>query len=419
MLDGFNLNASYRYTANDAQIPDLIANQTPEASNTSSNSFTVGVGHRLPFNGSFSVGASRSDTSADYVGGSYSGTIDSLNAGMSFTPFSKLSFGTNAQYNDNLAGTLFNAVLSAGGVLEQSNLNETSHALDVNNYANYQVPAAHLVFSGNVDHREQSIFGSTLSANSFTGTATYSNEFLGGFLNATGGLVENTVSPRSVNSLGWISSINYSRKVFGWDLFGGVNYSQNQQTFLIAYTTSSYGYNAGIGRKLGRASHWGATATGSQTGLTQQSGTTSFNQSYSTALSVKWIGVSGAYAKSSGNGILTGAGVAPIPIPVPIVNPTSIVLYGGHSYSGGIGISPVRRLTISASYARAFSDTTSSTLTSNNRTQMFATRIQYQFRQMYFQAGYTKLVQGFSLAGGPPAMIGSYYVGVYRWFNFF
>ena len=43
----------------------------------------------------------------------------------------------------------------------------------------------------------------------------------------------------------------------------------------------------------------------------------------------------------------------------------------------------------------------------------------YQFRKLGFQAGYSRLVQGFSVTGTPPTMVGSFYVGVSRWFNFF
>jgi hypothetical protein len=102
-----------------------------------------------------------------------------------------------------------------------------------------------------------------------------------------------------------------------------------------------------------------------------------------------------------------------------VVTPTSIILYGGHSYSFGIGSSPIRRLTVSANYAQAFSDTTSTSLTSNNHTELVSSNVDYQFRQMHFIGGYTKLVQGFSASGTPPAMVGSFYIGVTRWFKFF
>jgi len=418
-LAGFSLSAGYHHSNSNTEVPNFIEGLPAEKSDSSGDSYNVAIGHRLPFSGGFSAGASHSTTDASYIGGNYNAHIDTLNTGVSFAPISTLSFGSNAQYNDNLAGTLYNAVLGAGGVLPPQSFNMESHALDINNYVTYRVPQVHMTFSGNMDHREQSIFGSTLGANSYTGTANYSNSLLGGFLNLTGGIVENTITIRDQNTLGYLGSLNYSRQVGRWELSGGGNYAKNQQTLLITYTTSSYGYTGSLGRRIGRRSHWGATASGTQTSIMNYAGGGTFNQSYSTGLSVKWIGVSGSYSKSNGNAILTGTGLVPTPIPLPVVTPTSVVLYGGHAYSVGIGASPIRRLTISGSYAKAFSDTFSSEFASNNKSEMVTTRLQYQFRQMYFQAGYSMLNQGFSIAGLPPASLSTYFVGVSRWFNFF
>jgi hypothetical protein len=418
-LAGFNLNGSYHYTGNHSEIPNFIPDEPSEQTSTSSNSFGFGVAHRLPLNGAFSAGVNRSDTGADFPGGNFNATIDTFNGGLSFNPIEKLNFGTNVQYNDNLNGTLYNAVVSAGGVIPENNLHESSHSLDVNNYVNYRLPL-HLTLSGTIDHRQQEIFGTSIADNAYTGTLSYANSLLGGFVSAVGGVTENVVNVHDQTMLGFLGSVNYSRRVGRWNFSGGFNYSQNQQTLLITYTTSGYGYNAGIGRKIGRWYHWGASASGSKGGLTNVAGTGTFTQSYSTTLGLnKWATFTGTYSKSSGNAILTGSGLVPTPIPVPIVTPSSVILYGGHSYSGGIGSSPIRRLTISGSYARAFSDTISSALNSNNRTQMVVTTVDYQFRQIHFQAGWDKLVQGFSLSGLPPTMLGSYYAGIWRYFNFF
>ncbi|MGD0790691.1 MAG: hypothetical protein ABR920_02870 [Terriglobales bacterium] len=417
MLAGFNLNGGYRHVNTKAQIPELVTGQAPEESDSSSDSFFGSLSHRLPWNGSFSAGASRSDTTAESVGGHYNGTIDMLNAGLGFAPFTHLNFGTNAQYNDNLAGSLYSTVIAAGGVVQNTS-QQTSHSLDVTSYANYRVPSIHVTFTGTIDDREQSIFGSTIGETSITGNVSYSNSFLGGFVNAITGVTENII--RDQTSLGVLSSLNYTRRLFGWDVSGGFNYSVNQQTVLITYATSGYGYTGSIGRRLGRNTHFAVSASGSKSGLTGNSGSESFSQSYSSVFQLRrWASFSGSYSKSSGNSILTGSGLTPTPIPLPVETPGSVVLYGGHSYSFGIGSSPIKRLTMSATYARAMSDTLSASLTSNNRTEMLGSQVDYQFRQMHFLGGYTRLVQGFSATGGPPTMVGSFYIGVTRWFNFF
>jgi hypothetical protein len=99
--------------------------------------------------------------------------------------------------------------------------------------------------------------------------------------------------------------------------------------------------------------------------------------------------------------------------------PLDTVFYHTHSYGGGVGFNPLKRFTASASFSRAFSDTLHTTLGSNNSTESAVVRLQYQFRQMWFTAGYSKFIQGFSASNTPPADISSYYFGVQRWFNFF
>jgi len=217
-----------------------------------------------------------------------------------------------------------------------------------------------------------------------------------------------------------LGSSSYSRDFGRWKVTVQGNYAENQQTFLIAYTTSSYGYSGTLGRKFGRHSHWSVTGGGTKSGLSNQPGSGNFSQYYSTAFSAKWISASASYARSNGNSILTATGLTPTPVPVSVVTPGAVILYGGRSYSFGFGSTPMRGLTISASYSKAFSNTAADGLSSsNNNNEQLNARIQYLVRKIYFQAGYIKLVQGFSAVGGPPASVSSFYFGLSRWFNFF
>lgn len=56
---------------------------------------------------------------------------------------------------------------------------------------------------------------------------------------------------------------------------------------------------------------------------------------------------------------------------------------------------------------------------SNNNSDIMSYIIAYNFRKLNFNAGYSRLLQGFTASGTPPALVGSFYVGVMRWFNFF
>lgn len=419
VLAGFHLSAGYHLTKVNTQVPGFFAGSVPEKSDTNSNSFNFGVGHSLPMKGAFSAGASHSSTNSEFNAGQFNGDIDSVNGGLSFSPVSNLSFGSNAQYINNLAGTLYQSIINTGSGILPTNVQQSSHSLDINNYVNYQLPALHLTFMGMLDHREQALFGTSLTADSYTATVGYSNMFFGGFLNALVGVIENKIDTSHQSNTGLISTLNYSHRVENWNVSGSFNYARNQQTLLVAYTTSSYGYTANIGRRLGGFSHLMLTAGGTKSELTGYTGSSTFAQNYSASLSFKLFSVNGAYSKSNGNALLTGAGLTPTPVPVPVITPASLVMYGGKAYSFGAATSPIRGLSISASYAKALSDTASEFTSSKNRMENLTTRIQYQFRQMSFQAGYTRLIQGFSITGGPPVTVGSFYVGVSRWFDFF
>jgi hypothetical protein len=107
------------------------------------------------------------------------------------------------------------------------------------------------------------------------------------------------------------------------------------------------------------------------------------------------------------------------PVPLPVINPAAVVFFNGKAYSVGLGAHPTHGLTLSAIYAKALSATQSSSTNSNNNSENLNFLMTYNVRKVSFIAGYSRLVQGFSLSGVPPTMLGSVYVGISRWFNFF
>lgn len=418
LVAGFTLTGGYHYLDSHVDLPEILG-APAESSSSLSNSYSFGVGHKLPFNGSFSGSVSRSDVSSAYTGGNYNGTLDYISAGVSFQPIQGLNVGTQAQYNDNLLGSLYQPILAAGGVLPASLPDQSSHSLDIIGYGNYTLPAWHLTISATDDHRDETLFGSALSSDVFTGTVTYSNSLLGGFINATGGANHSTISPSDESRTGFIGSVNYQRHIRLWQVAVAGNYTQNAQTLLITYTTDSYGFSGSLSRKFNRHTYWALTATGTKTSLLGQNGSGTYSQSYMSSLVLRKLTATGGFSQSNGNGILTATGISSVSILLPVVSPTSMILYGGTSYSASLSSTPIRGLTLSASYAHSLSNTQSDLVSSNNHMQQFNARVQYLIRKIYFQAGYLYLTQGFSESGVPPVTIGSIYVGLSRWFNFF
>jgi len=417
-LAGFNLSAGYHRDQLHALTAAFLTGGSPSATDSSGNSFNVGVGHTLPLSGSFSVGYSRSDLSSNFTGGNYNATIDTINSNANFQPARNLNVGVNAQYTNNLGGMLYQSVITAGGLVPAELLSYSTHALDINSQATYTLPTAHMSLIANADHRKQTALGLSVSSDTFGQLATYGNDLLGGFINLTGGLTETRVdSATTNNSLGLIGNVSYNRRVQKWNLNGSFNYSRNTQTVLISYTSSGYGYAAGIGRKLGPYSYWNFNAGGAKTTFENLPGSGSHNQSYSTAFTLRRFSVSGAYGTASGTSILTPTGLTPSPNPIPL--PGQIVLFGGHSYSVGGSTTPVRGLTLSAIYSNTKSNTTGNSTTSRNSTEQFNTMLQYKLRRVWITGGYLKLNQGFSFTGQPPASYSSFFIGISRWFNFF
>lgn len=413
---GFTLNGSYRDSVTHSETPDILGG-TPESNDSDTSTFSFGIGHALPFHGSFSAAASHSDIDADFSDSSYHAGLDTVYGGLSFSPIARLNFGANYQYTDNLAASLDQSIVAAGGTVIGAP--EASHSTGLTEYVNYTIPALHVTLNGTDDYRDQNFLGLSYRSNAYTGTVSYSNALLGGFFNATVGATRNQVSSSNQATLGTIGAVNYSRDVRKWTSSVVVNYSRNAETALVAYSSTGYGYTGAVGRSFGRKSHWSGSASGSRTTLSGQSGATSFSQSYSSVLNIKWVGVSGSYSKSSGNSVLTASGLTPVTVPLAVIAPSSVILYGGAAWSGGVGLTPFHGFTLSATYSDAAANTQAdSTSSSSNHMKQLNAFLQYRLRKTYFTAGYTKLTQSFSTSSNLPAILASYYFGLTRWFSF-
>jgi hypothetical protein len=241
---------------------------------------------------------------------------------------------------------------------------------------------------------------------------------LGGRFSTSTIVTQNELGNSGGSMLGILSNAIYIRRIRKWNVSASAGYSRNVQTILIAYTTSGYSFTTSASRRI-RNLVWNGTASGSKSIVNQYQGANSVSQNYSTGLSHRWLGVSAGYSKSSGLGLFTAQGIAPLPTGVPPTLLPSTVLYGGRTYSAGVGSSPVRGFTFTGSFADARSNTQNGLLSSNNHTQEASAYLQYKFRKVFFTAGYSRLLQGFSASTLPPALVSTYYVGLSRWFNFF
>lgn len=419
-LAGFALSAFFSDGGGHSEIPQILGNSTqPETTSSESHSYGVTASHPLPLHGGFATAFTSSEFSSDFEGGSNSGTVDTYTASALFQPTNKFHFGVSTDYSNNLSGSLSEAVLSAGGIAPTVNLGQGTHSLDTTGNASYSI-LANLEGLAFAEHREQYFLGQNYGATSYGGGLTYWRLLWGGNFNAAVTLSDNTVSTSSQNSLGVNSTVNYSRRFSdGWSLGGGFGYSQNVQTLLVSYTTSSYNYSGNLRRRFGKFG-WSGGAGGTKTLLTQLPGQSNSSQSFNSSIFYShWLTLNGSYGKSDGSAIESALGLIQNPLPQPVVPGSDLIAYGGTSYSFGLSSNPVRRLSIGASYAKSDTNSNLAGTFSSNGSKSINAIFNYQFRKMYLTGGYSNLVQGFSASGLPPENVSSFYIGVSRWFNFF
>jgi len=418
-LKGFNLGAYFGDGSGHSDIPQVLENSAePLTTSSSDRDYGFNVGHALPLHGQFASSFSSSEFSSDFNGGSDTGTVDVYTASAIFQPTQKFHFSFSTDYSNNLSGSLFEAIAGAGGVAQPLELGQGTHSLELFGNASYSV-MANMQAQAFADHREQYYLGENFSSSSYGGGVTYWHLLLGGSFNAALSLSDNTSSTSNQSSLGINSTVNYNRHIAGWVVGGSFSYSQNVQSALVSYTTSSYSYGGNVRRRWGKFG-WSGGAGVSKSLLTEQAGTANTSESFNTSVFYShWLTANANYSKSTGNAIETGLGLIQNPIPQPLIPANDLILFGGKSYSFGLSSSPMRRLTLGLSYSKSNSNSTLEGIMSSNDNKMINAIVQYQFRKMYFTGGYSNLVQGFSASGLPAENISSFFMGVSRWFNFF
>jgi hypothetical protein len=417
-LAGFNMGAFYSLGGGKSLIPQVVSGETSTEADNSSSAMGFNVTHQLPLHGSASAGVNRSTWNSEYQGSSSTGTIDLLSALAAIHPFAKVSLSASANYSDNLAGQVIQSVVSSGGTVPGLSSDNGSNSLDLMGVASY-TPAVHLQTSAYVERRSQTFLGTDYGVTSFGASGTYARVLLNGNFNATLNVTENSSDQNAGDTLGFSAMANYSNELLGWKLSGSFGYAQNVQTLLVTYMNSYYNYSGNARHRWGRLNvSMGAGA--SQTALTEQAGTANTSQSYSASVGYSpWFTANGSYSKASGQALATGAGLVPVPVPTPILGSSQVSLYGGDGYSFALSSSPRKGFNLSGSYAKSSSNTTSDGVASLNENDEYNALVQYQFRKLWFNSGYSRLEQSFSGSSTPPETISSFYIGVSRWFNFF
>jgi len=415
-IDGFQLDGNFHYTKSHSLFPEFFAQEQEQKFDTDTKSFGLGVSHRLVWNGTASAHYNQSDYNYDASSVQNSGSVRSLDGFVGLNPSSKLSLDMNTYYTNNLIGALYQTIVNAGGFVLTTPGNSTS-SFSVAGNAIYTINDS-LRVTARADHREQMLAYGSYGGDSYGGVITYFHFLWGGRVNATQTVTDNRQSYNHQSSLGLNSSAGYSRSIGKWNASGNISYFENQQTLLVTYTSSGYSYSSTLGRRVGWKAYASLGASGAHSFYNNQGQGGYSSESYTAAFTLERIGASASYGKSNGTGLLTIGGIIPTPVPNPVPL-TPVLLFAGESYSYSLGGSPLRHLMFTANYTQLHGTTYEQAGPSRNFSALANFYLQYHFRKLQFNAGYSRIEQGFSESKVPPAMANSYYAGISRWFHFF
>jgi len=412
----FQLTGGIRYSNSSSLFPQILAGEPADRANSDTTTYTLGMSRGIPLDGTTWANFTRNSTDYNSTGLSSSQTSDILTGGVTLRPTAKLTTQFTADYNDNLAGSIFQTVTGTGAVAPIAIASAPSYSWGVLGSAQYSIIPG-LFATGTVSHRQQLFLGQSYDSTALSGSMNYGHNLLGGQLSSTATVSYSSYANHNGSMLGFLASVIYIRRFGAWGVSTSFGYSQNVENILIAYTTSGYTYSGSLNRRVGRLTLTGG-ANGSKSVLTGTNFPSYFTQGYTLGLSGRWLGVGAGYSKSDGTGLLTPGGIVTPPpgVPPPVL---TTVLYGATSYSASVGSTPVPGLTFNGTYLHSQSNTANGSLVSNNTTEQAYAYLTYRFRKVYFNAGYSRLLQGFTAAGTIPTSVSSYYFGVSRWFKAF
>lgn len=423
--DGFLFNAYFDHTKSESLFPEFLSGDTIADNLTHSSGQDMGIStsRGLPlWGGSMFASYTHSDFSTDFASGesnnpatsSYNADIES--AGVNFHPDQKLTLYANQSYTNNLSGYFIQGLVNNGSTaLPIINLGSNSYSMTAGGGAGYQL-TNHISTNAFVSYYDQHYYGTSYSGTFVSGMLNYDKKLFDIFTFSAG--VVDGYSAAGSNNVGFVGTVNYFHRFGQWETSGALSYAQNVQSVLITDTASYYYYNANLHRKFSPRVQWTLAFNGNHSGLSSDKNAADSSMGLSTSLSFRSISATANYISGTGNSILTPAGILPLP-PTPGESLANIIAYNAKSYGGGLSWTPVRRMILSATYSRSYSNTLSNGIYSNNNTDIFYTQLQYRLRRISLLAGATRFTQGISATGIAPGTVTSYYGGISRWFDFF
>lgn len=415
LLKGWQLNSNYSRQNSHTELPAFISGGTTGDGNSSTYGFSVS--HKIPFSGSFGASWTQSAYENATTAGPNTGNTDSATITAGITPIRKVTIYTNLRYTGNLVGA-YQQSLAASGITSPIAVDNTSNSLGVDTMVTYS-PNRLIGFAGHVNHRMQHYSGRDITDTQFGGNVNinYARPFLGSLIFSVG--VVDSASEQGNNGAGLVGNVGFARRIRGWNTSADFSYSQNVQTLIALYTTSSFTYGASVRRKVTANSYWSASARAAHSGISQQAGSNNRSENINSIFNWRRYSFSGNYSQSFGTSILGANGQLTPTQPLPGLIPADYVFFNAKSWGGGIGVSPFRKMVVTANYSQVKSDTSAHSLASMNAGRRYDAVVEYRLRKMDFRGGFNRLQQSIGASGASPTVVNSYYFGISRWFSIF
>jgi hypothetical protein len=420
-IDGFHLNGNYMHQLQQANFPGIFAGQATTDTSYSSNTLSLQATHKFLLNGEWGGGISHSSFGGDMRNGNLTSNNDGsnnlYNTGVTINPVPKLSLSFTSNYYSNVFATLQQQFLLAGGTPFRNTQDWSASALSLNGFAFYTL-TSHIAVTGNWGRQTLFLPEGTRAVSRYGGSVNfnYAQNFLGSF-NFSVGAVE-MANEAGNQGAGLTGTINYSRKINGWELGAGFNYSQYVQTLFATYTTSSYKYDASVRRRFGDGLYWTGSFFANHSGLTQFAGMSNRSEGFNTSLLVRRYSVNATYTQASGTSILTPGGLVEVPTGVPSDLLSQEFQYRSRGFGFG-GSATMKRWLWTTNYSKSYGNAAGGSTLSAFDTRTVNAKLQYRVRKMYFNAGFTRFHQTFGALGSQPIDYNTYFVGFSRWFNVF
>jgi len=161
--------------------------------------------------------------------------------------------------------------------------------------------------------------------------------------------------------------------------------------------------------------------SGAHSGLSANSGVSSSADRVWTGFIFHGNSLNAYYSRSDGIAVFGSTGLVSVPTTVPteLLNPGAVTSYRSTGWGGSLGLSPTKRLIVTASYGKSDGSTIDPMLSIFTNNTIISGRVEYRLRKVFLNGGYTRLQQSVGTPGSTPLEVTSYYAGISRWFNFF